>query len=308
MILELDKIPYCHFENDEKKIVPYFRFVNSNGREIDLTQPPYIGELSNDLIGFKWSPITQGQAVQKIVKFEKSMISKKFKVLVSGESERDYYKNLELLLQITDVDINNLKMGRLYVGNYFIECYVVASGKPKRYLGSNKTLVELSVICERGNWQREVTKSFYGALSINNEDIYTGNSFVYPYDYAYDYSAPFNRTYILNESYMDTEFELTFYGAVDNPSITIGGHTYGFTDLSIQNDEYIVVNSKEKTAILYKQNRTTENVFKYRNREFQLYEKIKGGGNTVIIDNDNRVDIKLFYERSEPKWGSETWI
>lgn len=312
--IPVGKIPYCTYpvtKGDKVVQVPYLRYVNSNGREIDLTQPPFIGEASNGLLGFKWNPITQGQAVLKIVKFEKTMIEKKFKVVISGDDDADYYDNLEKFLQLTDVDINNLKMGRLYMGEYFLEGYIVASGKPRRYLATNKTVIECSFVCEKGNWQKEGKFYFHRDAieqSAEGNDDYTANGIDYDYDYDYDYCAPFGKGTIINESYFDTDFEITFYGAMQNPKVIIGGNTYEFINTPISADEYIKINSKTKTAILYRKSGEQVNIFKFRNRDFGLYEKIKGGGNVVIIDDNHaNIDITLFYERSEPKWGNNLW-
>jgi hypothetical protein len=280
-----------------------FYYVNSNGRVIDLSKPPFLGEKSNNLFEFKWDYITQGQAVQKIVKFEKYMVQKKFNVLISGETDRDYYSNLEKFLQWTDVDINNLKMGRLYVGKYFLDCYIFASGKKKKYLGTHKTLVECSIICERGNWQSE---KMFRYTPAGAEQETTGYGFVYPYDYDYDYSAPYTGTTLLNESYMDTDFEMIFYGADLLPEITIGGNDYR-VNYELEAGDYLVINSKDKTVRVTKNNGEVVNVFMYRDRDWNIFEKIKGGGNFVLRDDTTTCDIKLFYERSEPKWSDEIW-
>ena len=94
MILKaIENIPYFSYPtlkpNGDTVLTPYFRYINSENREIDLTKAPFIGELSNELLGFKWTPITQGQAIQKIVKFEKQMVEKKFNVIISGTDAAD---------------------------------------------------------------------------------------------------------------------------------------------------------------------------------------------------------------------------
>lgn len=290
-----------------------FYYKNSDGRTIDLSKPPFLGEKSNNLFGFEWTYLTQGQAIQRIVKFEKYMIKKKFHVLVSGNTEREYYDNLEKFLQLTDVDINNLQMGRLYVGDYYLECYIFASGKPKQYLGTNKTLIECSIICERGNWFKDDLRiyrpaSVAGEASSENNS-YTGTGILYPYDYQYDYSVPFDKNTIINESYMDTDIEITFYGAVVNPEITIGGNTYR-VNYELNANESLVINTRNKTAVAHvvKNNQPVEeNVFKYRDRNHDIFAKIHGGYNTMLMGNDLSVDVRLFLERSEPKWSDEIW-
>lgn len=287
-----------------------FYYENSNGRKIDLNKPPFLGVKSNNLFEFKWDYVTQGQAVQRIVKFEKYMKEKKFQVLLSGLDDHDYLGNLELFLQLTDVDINNLKMGKLWVDDYYLEGYIFASSKPKRYLNTTKTLIECSLICEKGNWQSEELYRFIpGVDDSDQHDDYTGYGITYPYDYKYDYSAPFVSNMIVNESYLDTDFEITIYGPVadkDHNYITIGDNLYQIKKTLGLND-YMKINSKLKTATIYKNDNTEENVFAYRNKSANLFEKIKGGRNVVLKPDSLAADVLLFYERSEPKFTEAKW-
>ena len=287
-----------------------FYYENSNGRKIDLNKPPFLGVKSNNLFEFKWDYVTQGQVVQRIVKFEKYMKEKKFQVLLSGLDDHDYLGNLELFLQLTDVDINNLKMGKLWVDDYYLEGYIFASSKPKRYLNTTKTLIECSLICEKGNWQSEELYRFIpGVDDSDQHDDYTGYGITYPYDYNYDYSAPFVSNMIVNESYLDTDFEITIYGPVvdkDHNYITIGDNLYQIKKALGLND-YMKINSKLKTATIYKNDNTEENVFAYRNKSANLFEKIKGGRNVVLKPDSLAADVLLFYERSEPKFTEAKW-
>lgn len=282
-----------------------FYYENSNGRKIDLNKPPFLGVLSNNLFEFEWDYVTQGQAVQKIVKFEKYMKQKTFQVLLSGLDDHDYLGNLELFLQLTDVDINNLQMGKLWVDDYYLEGYIFASSKPKRYLNTTKTLIECSLICENGNWQSEEIYRFRAGIEDEHEE-YTGYGIHYPYEYPYDYAAPFSSNTIVNESYLDTNFEITFYGALEQPQITIGGNLYKIR-CDLGPDDYLKINSKTKTAIVTRQNGEQENVFAYRDKSYNLFEKIKWGGNLVIKPENAAIDVKLFYERSEPKFTEAKW-
>lgn len=285
-----------------------FYYENSNGRKIDLNKPPFLGVLCNNLFEFEWDYVTQGQSVQKIVKFEKYMKEKKFQVLLSGLDNHDYLGNLELFLQLTDVDINNLQQGKLWVDDYYLEGYIFASAKPKRYLNTTKTLIECSLICEKGNWQSEELYRFipYGT---DEHDDYTGYGITYPYEYPYDYSAPFNSKIIVNESYLDTDFEITIYGPVNRSSdcyISIAENLYRIKR-TLGVSDYLKINSKTKTATIYRNDGTQENVFAYRDKNYNLFEKIKGGRNVVLKRDSVAADVKLFYERSEPKYTEAKW-
>lgn len=284
-----------------------FYYENSNGRKIDLNEPPFLGVKCNNLFEFKWDYVTQGQAVQKIVKFEKYMKEKKFQVILSGLDDYDYRGNLELFLQLTDVDINNLEMGKLWIDDYYLEGYIFASSKPKQYLNTTMTMIECSLICENGNWQSEELYIFRpGYNDSENHNDYTGYGIRYPYEYPYDYSAPFNSRYIVNESYLDTDFEITFYGELEDPEVKIGEYVYKVR-CNLAPFDYLKINSKTKTAIITRANGSKENVFAYRDPNWNLFEKIKGGGNLVTRPDTTAVDVLLFYERSEPKYTEAKW-
>jgi hypothetical protein len=269
--------------------------------------------MSNELFNFSWDYLTQGQAVQRIVKFEKRMKEKSFEVVISGKTDKEYRENLDKFLQLTDIDINNLKMGRLYVGKYYLECYIFASGKPKRYVGTLKTLIQCSIICENGNWQSDEKKTFREGTSSGETP--TGNGILYPYDYQYDYSAPFSKNSFTNESYMDTDFELILYGpwpleeigtTRKGPEVIIGGNAYRVYH-ELEADQKLVINSRKKTAVIVKYDGTEENVFMNRDKSWNLFEKIKTGNNLVVLPSSHAMDITLFYERSEPFWGDQIW-
>lgn len=290
-----------------------FYYENSNGRKVDLNAPPFLGVKSNDLFSYRWNYVTQGQSTQKIVKFEKAMVEKTFQIVVSGNTEKNYLGNLELLLQLIDVDINNLKMGKLWIDDYYLEGYIFASTKNKKYLSTTKTIIELTIVCEKGNWQSEEIWRLKQDHVDEEQGQYTGYGIIYPYDYPYNYSAPFATDTILNESYMDTDFEITFYGPwtfdsenTDGPNITIAGHLYQ-VDYELGPDDYMKINSKTKTATVYRYNGQQINVFNYRNRESDIFKKIRGGGNPVSKPQNAVVDVKLFYERSEPKYTEAKW-
>ena len=284
-----------------------FYYENSNGRKIDLNKPPFIGVLCNNLFEFKWDYVTQGQAVKKIVKFEKLMKQKKFQILINGRSEYEYLGYLEQFLQLTDVDINNLQKGKLWIDDYYLEGYIFASSKPKQYLHTDKTLIECTLICEKANWQSEEVYRFYanGRSDSDEHDDYTYGIY-YPYDIPYDYAAPFGINTILNESYFDTDFEITFYGVNPSPEVTIGGQKYKVSR-ALAVDDRMVINSKEKTITIIRKNGNKENAFRYRDRNHNIFEKIKSGGNNVIKPRNVAIDVKLFYERSEPKYTENKW-
>jgi hypothetical protein len=281
-----------------------FYYKNSQGVIINFNEEPFLGLKNNNLFDYSWTYITQGQAVQKIVKFEKVMVEKSFPVVISGDTNEKYLANLDHFLQLIDVDIDRLQMGELHVGKYYLECYIFASGKNGHYLDTNKSKLTLSIVCERGNWQS--SELFDYSHGGEHEQDITVSGIDYPYDYMYDFNEGFDKNMIVNESYMGTDFELTFFGPTLLPEVIIGGNVYRINK-ELYKDEKIVVNSKTKTVTLYKADGSAENAFAYRDRDNYIFQKIQAGGNMVHWEHDLVWTIMLYYERSEPKWSDIVW-
>ena len=86
-----------------------------------------------------------------------------------------------------------------------------------------------------------------------------------------------------------------------NPKIHIAGHTYE-VNCEIGADEYLTIDSLDKTIVLKKNDGTTVNCFNLRNRDSYIFQTIPQGKNVVLWDNSFGFDVILFEERSEPKW------
>ena len=120
-------------------------------------------------------------------------------------------------------------------------------------------------------------------------------------DFPFDYSNPLSSQMVENPGFTGSDFRMVIYGECEDPHIGIGEHLYE-VDCTIGPHEYLTIDSKKKTIILTKQNGTTENKFRYRNRESYIFEKIPSGETLVSWDGDYKYDIILYEERSEPKW------
>ena len=75
-----------------------------------------------------------------------------------------------------------------------------------------------------------------------------------------------NRT-LNNSGFVGSNFKIIIYGAVVNPEIHIAGHTYE-VKCEIGANEYLTIDSLDKTVVLKKSDGTTVNYFNLRNSFF----------------------------------------
>lgn len=279
-------------------------YVNSQGRKLDLITYPYLMLTDTDLFDYAWSNTTKGTVRPRISSFSRSMVTKKFSVRVKGTSEENYRYNIEYLTSFFDADVLKLSPGRLYVDNYYLDCYIYSSSKPSKYLEVLSTTVDFTLVSPDGNWK--TSNIFHYDTRQDKIDGNTGqsdtNMLDYPYDYIYDYTNSITSRSINNDGYADSDFEITIYGKCENPVISIGDWNYGVNDVELLTGEKLIINSATKKVYKVKNNGDTVNLFNNRFRDFYAFKKISAGISVVGWNGAYSFDVELFENRSEPKW------
>lgn len=276
-------------------------YQNGKGEKLSLTNYPYLMLTDTDLFDYSWANTTKGTTFPRISAFKRSMVEKKISIRVKGSTDEEYLRNIQRLTEFFDADIFNLTMGRLYVGEYYIDCYIHSSTKKSKYLLVNATTVEFNLISPDGNWKNSHLYSF-GDTQKDDEIETAGAVLDYPYDYTYDLGASLDFSTLKQRSYAPSHFKLTIYGPCANPLIRIGDWNYGVLSTAINSDEKIIIDSIHKK--IWKENISgeKENLFSQRLQDFYAFEKIAPGTQLVGWIGTFKFDIELYEDRSEPLW------
>ena len=157
-------------------------------------------------------------------------------------------------------------------------------------------VISATVQTDIPQWIRETTTHY----SISTE--LTGEYLDYPFDYAYDFGNALTVRELPNPSLIATDFIMTIFGYVQQPTIYIGGHEYT-VGVTVGVGEHLTINSVTKTIVLHKANGEQVNCFNDRNKDSYIFEKIPVGVNTITSPNqDVQFTVTLLEERSEPRW------
>lgn len=257
----------------------------------------------NDLHDYSWSFIADNN---KISKFNKGIVSKTVPLIICCPSEAEGLKIKNQLLELSEKDVLATKHGKLIIGDYYLKCFISGSKKSKYLLHKGYMETALTIVTDYPQWVREGTTSFRVNGTVVSEEeppqeISEKRNFDYKFDFPFDYMSGMKGKTLNNTGFIDTNFRLIIYGAVINPTIYIAGHCYQ-VNCSINEGEYLTIDSLTKTIRLFRQNGTEENCFNYRNRESYIFKKVPPGDNIVTWDNTFGFDVVLLDERSEPKW------
>lgn len=199
----------------------------------------------------------------------------------------------------TERDIINKTPGKLYFGlQQYLECYVISSETYPTEDGF-WTYNDVTFYAPYPFWIID-----YNYLFPKKEDEggAAGGYLEYPFDYSYDYTGwqeGYSR--IRTGHYAPSTFTMTIYGPVSDPVINIGGQTYGLFD-TIQDGEYVVIDSRYHTITKYLTNGTQQNLYDKRMKQQSIFAPIPPGTSLVRWSGSFGFDVTVHIERSEPKW------
>lgn len=276
------------------------KYVNSRGEEIDFISPG-IRLKTAPFSVYQWSPVVKEQQYGEIItSFKKEASDYECQILFKG-SVAQRKEKLNLFYSIVEYDIVTLNAGRLYHGNEYMSCFIIAS-QNEPLEGNTAAQKDVTIHTPYPFWIRETSKSFFPSEITN----YNGQSFLdYPYDYGFDYAALAAGRATWNvDHFAPCKFKLLIYGPAVNPRIIINDNIYEVF-VTLASSEYLVIdtftngkNSIEK----FNSNGTTENCFNLRNKEESVFTPIVPENINISWLGTFGFDLTLFLERSEPLW------
>lgn len=241
---------------------------------------------------FTWTATKKNN---RLVTFDKGVVQSKLAVVIIAETEAVGIATRNRLFEIAEKDVLAMQPGKFVIGEYHLDCYITASVKSK-YLTSGRYMsLTLTLQTDQPNWIKETTYGFYSGLMKRDYEYLD-----YEFDYDIDYMSDYPR-FLRNTGFTDMDFRLVIYGACVNPAITIGEHLYQ-VNCAVQHGERLVIDSKKKTIVLIDSARNETNVFRLRNRNSYIFQKIPAGNAVVSYGGEFDFDVVLLEERSEPKW------
>lgn len=268
------KIKYINHRNEAVEFGSKYLFIN------DM-----------DLWDYAWNFDTD---FNRIGNFRREIQQRALTISIYGSTTEEANNNKNNIFEIFEKDVLANTPGKLWVGDYYLNCYIVEGSISKYYRKGNYLAKETTIVTDAPIWIKETKYDF-----IAEDEINTHSS--YPYGYPYGYSNNLGIRNIINENFVGSDIVINIYGPVINPTIFIRTHPY-IVNTTILAGEYLTISTKDKTIIKTKNNGEQVNEFHRRNKEYSVFQKIKPGSNIVSWDETFNFSIIVIEERSEPKW------
>lgn len=267
----LERVKYINHFNEEVVFGENGLFVNEN-----------------DLHDFEWEIMSKND---KISSFKKTLIQRNLPVVFATENCNEL-KNT--LFEVFEKDVLAKKHGKLYIGDYYLKCFVTGCKSTGYTSDKIETYWDLTIQTDFPEWIKETSYSFGLVSSV-------GKNLDYNNDFPYDYSSNVLNTKLINSDFSDTKFNMKVLGPAVNPKVTIGPNEYQVY-VTLSSSEYLEIDSMNKKIIHVTADGENVNVFNKRNRDSYIFEKIPSGESNISLSGDFVVEITLLEERGVPKW------
>lgn len=270
------------------------KYIASSGNVYDLTTQDILHRTANY---YDWSWKADGakrQYGQRVSRFSRDSATYEADLIFHGEPA-ELRRTIQALHNDFENDMRRMTPGRLVWGDYYIDAYINGSAVENISFWSwisNK----IQILAPYPFWIKEEK------VVLTTASETTGGYLDYPYDYNYDYTAPeIGKKVVPSDSPFTSEFRMIIYGLAVNPRIVINGYPY-ILYATIPSGSYAIVDSKQRTIMLYKRNGQKMNIFDFRNKSDSIFEKIPAGNLDIVWDATFGVDLTIFREKSEPEF------
>ena len=281
-----------------------FKYISSRGVEFDLlTNDRFITECN--AFDYEYSPVTFGKRYgAKVYGFEMPMKEIKAVIYVFGENRKE---QINELFAAFDYDVANMQPGMIVCNDYSIPAFSVSASE-----GTNNTSsllwdsVTRTLLCPYPFWSKQTQFMLFEDSGIvtefENIKDYLPVSENGKADYEWDLMTDVGKqTSFVNTDLVGSEWVLTINGAVNGPVIHIGDKTIEL-DVNIGENEYVTIDSRDKTIILHRSGGSEENVFGYRDVSVDIFTKIPRGTIEVWWEGEFTFTLALYDERTAPLW------
>lgn len=220
------------------------------------------------------------------------------------DTEDEGFRKRDELFEVASADIEALKPGKLWIGDWYIAGYMVSSSKAAHWHTGRIAEYSIEFLTDAPLWTREHVSSFWAPNKGS-----TG-SLDYPHNYPYNYRARtvYNRV-LENPGIALAPIRLVFFGPVDVPRATINGNSYEVA-APLAAGDLLVVDGMDKTATLVRNGGGVENVFGKRvgiqkeGSGSYLFQRIPPGLSSVNWSGKFGFDATVYEQRMERRWST----
>lgn len=284
------------------------RYVNSKGISMEFGgDDTSLHYFENELRDWEWE-YTSASSSSRITSFSrrsKKPKKIKFHVGIAAATEEEGLIKRNELITLGEADIVSKTPGKLYIGDWYINCYIIA-GEPTNYWLSDRFAeFKLTLLAEDPSWIRETIHYFNHEIQTNPG----GSKKDFPKEFPFDLGQGKPSKIFTNDALGSVGWLWRVYGPATNPYMRINNNLHQ-VNTQIPKGAYMEVNSAAKTIVLIGADGKRENLYAARARgtstsDSYIFKAIDSGDVSVLWDNTFDFDLTIFESCSTPPYEKE---
>lgn len=281
------------------------RYANSLGKSIEFGgDDDSLHYMEHELRDWSWE-YTNATSSSRITSFSRAAKKPrklKFAVGIAAKTDEEGLTQRNRLIDIGEVDVISKTPGKLYIGDWYMRCYIIAGEPTKYWLSDRFAEFKLTLLVEDPSWIRETMYLFERELPHT-----PGNTKKdFPKEFPFDLGQGKPSKIFQNTSSSSVDWLWRVYGPATNPYMRVNNNLHQ-VNAQVPQGAYLEVNSHDKTIYLVDAKGARENLYSRRERgaytsDSYIFRKIDPGDVSVLWDNSFDFDLTIFEECSTPPY------
>lgn len=269
---------------------PAVKYQNHLGKSVDLSSNGIVADVTDVLA---WS-MDVDDSYNTVRSVSRSVESRKMKVVTYSMAAR------KRLYEVPAVDVDAMRPGRLYVGDWYLVCYVTASSVSGWWYADGVSSYEVEVTVVDAQWRKDVQY-------VLTERHDGGAGLDFPYDFPHDFGYSTSAFTVSNTGFRPADAVIRVYGPADSCQVTVAGNVYS-VGVSLEVGEYVTIDTYERTVRVTRLTGDVEDAFPgvegdyFEGSGSYVFERIPVGLNEVIWSGTSDLDLTVVLMRDEPDY------
>ena len=269
---------------------PVIKYQNHMGKSVDLSSNGIVADPTDVLA---WS-LDVDDSYGTVRSVSRSVASRKLKVATYSMAAR------RRLYEVPAVDVDAMKPGRLYVGEWYLMCYVTASSVSGWWYRDGVAAYDLDVTVVDPLWRKDVsyvlTERYEGGVGLD-----------FPHDFPHDFGYSNVITAVNNTGFRPADALIRVYGPAEWCVVTVAGNEYIVSE-SLEEGEYVTVDTYARTVEVTRLTGEVENAFQSVGGDYfegsgsYIFERVPVGLSEVVWSGTSDLDITMVLTRDEPDY------
>lgn len=220
---------------------------------------------------------------------------------IAAETGTEGIELRNLVESVGDRDVAAREPGRLYVGDWYMRCWIVGCSPTDYWMDDRFAELELTLLAEQRGWVREDPHAF--APETGDEGA-SGTDF--PLDFPFEFARGRTSKTVYNAGTSPQDLLIRVYGPATDPSVSIGGNDYR-VNVDVPDGHRLEIDTMARTVRLVAPDGSWTDAYGHREPGAEgsgtyVFERVAPGASTVAWGNDFAWDLVLYDVRMACPW------